>query len=82
MYCNVWSRAGAVKLTDWHSQLGEARLAELRLQRGTEALRSRVQHLEGRLAHSDGACSKLEQELVQLTKVRGGKLSPWFLLTR
>ena len=56
-------------LTEWHSKLGEMRLVELKLTRCNEQLQEEVKHLENVVSASEKAFSKLEQELVTVTKV-------------
>ena len=61
--------SASVRLTEWHSKLGELRLVELRLTRSNQQLNEKVKHLEDVVATSEKAFTKLEQELVSVTKV-------------
>lgn len=61
--------SGAARLTEWHAKLGELRLVELRLNRTNQQLTERVKHLEGVVDASEKAFTKLEQQLVAVTKV-------------
>ena len=63
------SKSTAAKLTEWHAKLGEMRLQEMKLGRALERERGRVKHLEGLVGTSEKAFTKLEQDLVQVTKV-------------
>lgn len=57
------------RLTEWHSKLGELRLVELRVTRANQRLRERVTQLEGLVGSSEQAFTKLEHQLVAVTKV-------------
>ena len=65
------TKSAAAKLTEWHAKLGEMRLQEMKLNRAVERERERVRHLEGLVERSEKAFAKLEQDLVQVTKVWG-----------
>lgn len=59
----------SARLTEWHSKLGELRLVELRLTRSNQQLNEKIKHLEDVVNSSERAFTKLEQELVAVTKV-------------
>ena len=61
--------SAAARLTEWHAKLGNLRLVELRLTRTNQQLTERVAHLEGVVSASEKAFTKLEQDLVTVTKV-------------
>ena len=64
------SCSAAARLTEWHAKLGELRLVELRVTRTNQQLQERVKHLEDLVTESERSFSKLEHELVSVTKVR------------
>lgn len=74
------SSAGSAtaRLTEWHSKLGELRLVERRLIRSNQQLHEKVRHLEELVSSSERAFTKLEQELVTVTKV---STYTWVLFT-
>lgn len=61
--------SAATRLTEWHAKLGDLRLVELRLTRTNQQLNERVVHLEGVVGTSEKTFTKLEQDLVTVTKV-------------
>ena len=63
------SASAAARLTEWHAKLGDLRLVELRLTRTNQQLSERVKHLEDLVSASEKAFTKLEQNLVTMTKV-------------
>ena len=65
------------RLTEWHAKLGELRLIELRTTRANQKLTDKVQHLEGVVRASEISLSKLEQDLVSVTKEKEAALLSW-----
>ena len=63
-------KTSAAKVVEWHAKLGEMRLGQLKLTRTVERLQGEKKHLEDMLAGTEKAFVKLEQDLVQVTKVR------------
>ncbi len=61
--------SATARLTEWHAKLGNLRLVELRLTRTNQQLHERVKHLEGVVSANETSLSKLEQDLVTITKV-------------
>ena len=57
-------------MVEWHAKLGEMRLGQLKLTRTVERLQEEKKHLEDMVASTEKAFVKLEQDLVQVTRVR------------
>ena len=62
-------KTSAAKVVEWHAKLGEMRLDQLKLTRTVERLKEEKKHLEDMLARTEKAFLKLEQDLVQVTRV-------------
>ena len=63
-------KTSAAKVVEWHAKLGEMRLGQLKLTCTVERLQGEKKHLEDMLARTEKAFVKLEQDLVQVTRVR------------
>ena len=61
--------SATARMVEWHSKLGELRLAEMRLTRANQRQRERLAQLEGLVGSGEKEFSKLEQRLIALTKV-------------
>lgn len=63
-------KTSAAKVVEWHAKLGEMRLGQLKLTRTVERLQEEKRHLEDMVSSTERAFVKLEQDLVQVTRVR------------
>ena len=67
---NPNSASASTRMIEWHSKLGELRLVEMRVTRANQRLRERTAQLEGLVGSGEEAFTKLEQQLMVVTKVR------------